>query len=183
MSSLRARLFLAPWWVQALVTGTIFGAYMGVFAVIANDHGVPSGVVSGIISGVVFGLGMGWSVNRERNRWRAAVGHCLSDAELRLVHRAAVKGSVPNDPRLRLAAIRSARHALSQRYNKRLEAAALFTILPLLVIGMSVFDSPWWLVAMPLWLYGGYLTWAAPRKLRARINALSYQSDYSLHSD
>ena len=183
MSSLRARLFLAPWWVQALVTGTIFGAYMGVFAVVANDQGVPSGIVSGIIGSVVFGLGTGWFANRERNQWRAAVGRDLSEAELRRVHRAAVKGPVPDDPRLRLAAIRSARRALSQQYDRRLEAAAVLTILPLLVIGLSVFDSPWWLVAMPPWLYGGYLTWAAPRKLRARINALSYQSDYSLQSE
>lgn len=167
---MRTRLFLAPWWVQATVYGTVLAVFLAVYLV-SDGEGWRSSVVGGLVSGVLFGSFMGWVSVREQARWRTAAGRGLDDEELVIVHRAASTREVPTDPRLRAAALRAVTHALDQRRRNRWQTAVFLVLLPVLA-ALNALDSWWWLVLVPVYLYGIHETWAEPRRLRARVAEL-----------
>jgi hypothetical protein len=168
---MRSRLFLAPWWVNALVIGVFFGTFMAGFSALEDDEGWLTVVVFGTISGILFGAAMGWWGRREQSRWRKAAGLDLDDEQLLVVHRAMTNGPVPSDPRLRLAAFHAATYE-QERIGGPWASVVFLLAIPVLVV-LRIVDSWWWLVLVPLYLYGAYETWAQPRRLRARIALLS----------
>lgn len=173
---MRSRLFLAPWWVQALESGVFLGALVAIWGTLEDHQEWGWAVLSGTISGMLFGPFVAWGSVRERTRWRRAVGRDLSDAELNIVHRATTKGPVPSDPRLRLATVRSARYGLDKRDNEG-SAGVIGLVIVAVLIWLQFRDSLWWLVPVAPLAFAGYEIWAEPRRLRARINVLSRDPD------
>jgi hypothetical protein len=174
---MRTRLLLARWWVQGLVSGAFFAAYMTGFALLINDEGWVGALITGVLSGAWFGAFSAWWAIRERNRWRRSVGRGLSDAEQQIVHRASLIGPVPADPRLRDAAIRDATAGLERREGRRRKDWVTLVGLLVLTVVLGVTSSPWWFVMTLLLVYGGYETWSAPRAMRARIQVLSHEPE------
>jgi hypothetical protein len=167
---MRSRLFLAPWWVNALVYGTLFAVAATTFMVLDDEFGWLTAVVTGTAAGAFMAAIIGWSSAREQAGWRRAAGLDLDDEQLLSVRRAVTKGLVPSDPRLRQAARDAATYDLAQLDGQWRIAQLL--VFPLLFI-RSLFDSWLWVVLAPLYLYGIYEIWSQPRKLRARIDLLS----------
>ena len=165
-----SRLFLAPWWVNALVSGAGIGALIGIVSALKDDGGWFS-LVLGTLCGLVAAAGAGWRTARDQAMFRRVAGFDLDDQQLRIVHRAAAKGPVPSDPRVKLAALHVATYDLSNRAGPGTSMAFLL-LFPVFVVFM-VFDSWWWVGLMPLYLFGVYDIWVQPRKLRARIELLS----------
>ena len=166
-----SRLFLAAWWVHALASGALFTAYMATLSVLKDDAGWLTTAVLAIVSGGLFGAYMGWSTHREQRRWRRAAGLNLDEDELLIVRRAMTTGPVPSEQRLRIAVVNGAIHEVSRQ-------GGPWAVVPFLLgfpglILLSGADSWWWLVVVPLYLYGVYEVWSQPRKLRARIDLLS----------
>lgn len=168
---MRSRLFLAPGWVQALVTGIFFGVYMATLSRLRDDVGWLPAVGIGALSGLLFGVYMGWVARREQTGWRRAAGLDLDGEELLIVHRAMTKGPMPSDPRLRLAVRHAADHDIARQDGPWTGAAVLLAF-PV-VIALHGVDWRWWLVLIPLCLWGTYEVWSHPRRLRARIALLS----------
>ncbi|MRJ76615.1 hypothetical protein GEV29_08715 [Aeromicrobium sp. SMF47] len=173
---MRSRLFLAPWPVQAFVSGVFFAAVVAVGVLVDDPQDWDGALLIGVIGGLVFGPLCGWGGVRAQTRWRRAAGSDLSDAELLVVHRAEAKGPVPADPRLRLAAVRAARHSLELADNDRWSDAIRLVLLAALICLRS-WDSLSWVVVVPLAALAGYQIWAVPRRLRARIEVLSREVD------
>ncbi len=174
---MRTRLFLAPAWVQGLVSGVSFAVYMTVFAALFNGEGWPGSLIFGVLVGAMFGAFSAWFAVREQLRWRRSVGRGLSTAEQQIVHRASSKGPVPADPRLRQAAISGATAELNRREGRRREGGATLVGLLALAVVLGVTISPWCFVMALLLVYGGYQTWSAPRVARARIQVLSREPE------
>lgn len=168
---MRSRLFLAPWWVQGVVLGALFAAYMATLSVLRDDVGWRPTVGLAAVSGGLFGAYMGWSTHREQRRWRRAVGFDLDEDEQLVVHRAMTTGPVPSEQRLRIAAVDGAIHEVSRQDGPW--AAVAFLIGFPALIALSGADSWWWLVLVPFYLYAAYEIWSQPRRLRARIDLLS----------
>ncbi|MFC5676583.1 hypothetical protein [Aeromicrobium endophyticum] len=168
---MRSRLFLAPWWVQAVVLGALFAAYMAILSAAKDDVGWRPTAVLAIVSGSLFGAYTGWSTHREQRRWRKAAGLDLDEDELLIVHRAMAKGPVPSEQRLRTAAVDGAIHEVS-RQDGPWAAAAFLLGFPCLIVLYGA--ASWWsLVLVPFYLYAAYTLWSQPRRLRARIDLLS----------
>lgn len=155
--------------------GVYFGTFMAAVAAFEDEQGWLSAATRGIMSGVLFGVFMGWSSVRERNRWRAAVGDDLSEAEWRVVYRAATGGPVPADTKLREASARAASDRLKKRQNDLVLNLVMFVafILGLLAFVLVWSQSPWWLLLAAVFVYGAYETWAEPRRLSTRVELLS----------
>ncbi|QGG42230.1 hypothetical protein [Aeromicrobium yanjiei] len=173
---MRSRLYLAPWWVQALTSGAFFAAVVAVGVLVDDPQDWDGALLIGVIGGLVFGPLCGWGGVREQTRWRRVAGSDLSHAELLVVHRATKKGPVPADPRLRLAAVRAATHSLEGADEDRW-SDVIFLVSLAAIIWLLSLDSLWWLIALPFVAFVGYEMWAEPRRLRARIEVLSREVD------
>ncbi|MRK00962.1 hypothetical protein GEV27_05455 [Aeromicrobium sp. S22] len=173
---MRSRLYLAPWWVQALTSGVFFGAAMAIWEILREPQDWGWSLVGGVIGGMIFGSVVGWGSVRDRTRWRRAAGSDLSDAELLVVYHAEAKGPIPSDPRLRLATVRAARYRLEKLDDDKW-VGGMVLVLAAVMIWLQFRDSLWWLIAIPLFTYACYGIWAEPRRLRARIEVLSREVD------
>ncbi|MFI5693502.1 hypothetical protein ACIA58_16765 [Kribbella sp. NPDC051586] len=169
---MRNYLSAAPKWVVALIAGAGFGTGMGSF--IRNDGSSwTETIVSGLILGVAFGIPMAFWFDKEQRKMRAVEGDIPTE-KLKAAHRAAMRGPVPEDPEIRVAALRIASHQLREygQIRKPLRIVLALLVLTFSVLG-SVTNSPWYLllaVAPASILAEAFYL---PRRARGRIKLLS----------
>ncbi|MCD5351211.1 hypothetical protein [Kineosporia mesophila] len=171
---MRTWLVGAPRWKLALVQGTFFGAGLAIFAFFSSS-GPEEGaarfigpVVVGVVGGVVFGFFMGHVIANLNGALVRAAG--LNDPhELRQAIRAGRRGSVPADPRIRQAALRVARHHLSEAERRGRSSRTLFAVFTLAYIAMATLLSPWWLVTAAFFAALLVCTVIQPNRLTLRI--------------
>ncbi|MCE0535545.1 hypothetical protein LWF15_08485 [Kineosporia rhizophila] len=171
---MRTWLVGAPRWKLGLFQGTLFGTFMAVFAAFfSSGSGEGAGrfvgaVVGGVVGGVFFGFFMSHFIANKNAALIGAAG--LDDpAELRQAVRAARRGPVPADPRIRQAALRVARHQLSELEGQRTGSLAVFALFILVYVAMAFLSSPWWLVAAVFFTAMLIVTVMQPSRLANRI--------------
>jgi hypothetical protein len=95
-----------PIWLGGVLSGLLFGVAFGAF-VRYDGAGWGATVAVALGAGVFFGVAMGrWSRRWDRTMREAEPD--LSADETKAAHRAAVGGPVPDDPRIRAAALKIA---------------------------------------------------------------------------
>ncbi len=137
---------------------------MTAYALLEDHDGWVAAAVFGASSFVFFGAYAGWAGHRARSRWRTTAGLDLDDDQLLIVHRAMTTGPVPSDPRLRVAAVNAATYDLA-RLDGPWVGVAFMLLFPVVIV-FRVYDSWWWALLVPLYLYGVHQVWATPRRLR-----------------
>ncbi|WP_350280200.1 hypothetical protein [Kribbella sp. HUAS MG21] len=129
-------------------------------------------VVGALVTGVPVGIVAGWWSARWRQRMKDAEGGLPPD-KVRLAHRAAMGGDVPEDEEIRSAALRIASGYLAD-YTSRARRLSIIVMAALLIgsIAAAVSESLWalWGALVPALLL--YMHWYWPRRLRRRIQAL-----------
>jgi hypothetical protein len=167
----RERMQRAPWWVWSLQLGGIFALFRFLWDLLIGDASVPLALVSGLVGGAFFGLIFGPLSARMARRQRNAMGQ-VSDEEARVVQRAAVRGPLPTDPRLRNAAAGAATNQLEQLRRQRYWAPVFWLLVIALTLWLAVTDSPWW--GLLCVFFAGFLVvqlWM-PRHLSRRVARL-----------
>lgn len=184
---MRRFLIQAPWWVLSVVTGVPFGVAMVVMShVLLPSVGHPTrslpliaNVILGMLAGVVFGAVMGPLAARLNRRTRSVLGP-LPAEDFAVVLRAAARGPVPADPRLRRAAGRLAQLRLDELNRNRAGTSAVFSLGFLMEVYAAVVTSAWfWLGALVCASVIAGQLWF-PRRLRRRIEQLHGGDDSSL---
>ena len=84
-----------PPWIAAVMGGVLFGLGMGAFTRLDGSSWAAAGV-GALVTGVPFGLAMGWWSARWQRGMKDAEGDLPPD-KVRLAHRAAAGGAVPED--------------------------------------------------------------------------------------
>jgi hypothetical protein len=159
-------------WIPAVMAGVLFGVMMGAFTKHDGSNWTAAGI-GALVTGVPFGLTMGWWSARWQRGMKDAEGD-IPDEKVRLAHRAALGGPVPEDEQVRSAALRIASRYLAD-YTGR--TRWLFIIVPVLILIGSVVgavsESPRGLLAALVSAAILYTRWYWPRRLRRRIASLS----------
>jgi Flp pilus assembly protein TadB len=155
-----------------VLAGVLFGVVMGAFTKHDGSSWTAAGV-GAIVGGVPFGLAMGWWSARWRREMKAAEGD-LPNEKVRLAHRAALGGPVPEDEEIRAAALRIASRYLAD-YTGR--TRWLFIIVAALIligsVAGAVSESPWGLLRAIFPAALLYTWWYWPRRLQRRIALLT----------
>jgi hypothetical protein len=162
---LRGALIRAPWWVWALVLGTLFGLGQFTVQLVSGRSVVPS-AVGAAVAALLFGVIAGPGMHRRDVGHRAAMGD-IPMARRRTVNRAARRGPVPTDPELRRAALAVLALQL-ETYRRQRWAIVFWSFMIAVSVLLAVPDGGWWLLAVPL--FTGFLAlqlWM-PRQLRRR---------------
>lgn len=160
---------MAPWWVQGVIFGLVFAVAMAVVTRYQERQWSASVVVGALLGGAVYGLGMGLFVRRRRPRMlRGLEG--FASVERQLVFRAASRGPVPEDSRLREAAIMVLQRRRDDAIRTRPRFIAIFGGFLVLTVVVALMDtSPWWWVAIALWVGFILLTALTPRLIDRRL--------------
>lgn len=143
----RDRLSQAPWWVLALVMGTLFGLGMVVFGLLQGESTV-SAAVTGALAGAFFGLVMGPVARRAHLRQHAALGE-VTPAQRRTARRAAWRGPVPADAEVCRAAVDLLDHQVVV-YRRLRWAIVMYAGFLVLTVWLVVSDSPWFALELPV---------------------------------
>lgn len=159
--------------LSGLAAGLVFGIAFGAF-IKYDDGSWDEAVGFGLAAGAFFGVAMGRWADRWFRTMQTAEGDLAAD-EAKAAHQAAAGGPVPQDPRIRAAALRIAlsNQALEIRGIRRVFLLVVAGLITIGCVASAITGSPWSLVFMvgPLAiLYGGLVT---PRRTRERIRLLS----------
>lgn len=144
---------------------------MGVFIKVRESSSWTTALAAGAISGILFGAMMGPTMAKQNRRHRQATGD-LSPQDFFVVQRAARRGPIPTDPRLRAAAARAAAFQLDNARGHRKSGIPIFG-LGLAMSVAFVFQSRWWLLVMPAYAYLLIALWELPKRLERRRKLLS----------
>lgn len=159
-------------WISAVAGGVLFGVVMGAFTKHDGSSWTGAGI-GALLTGVPFGLTMAWWSARWQRGMKDAEGD-MPDGKVRLAHRAAMGGPVPEDEEIRSAALRIASRQLADYTGRR---RWLLIIVPVLVligsVAGAVSESPWGLLGALVPAAILYARWYWPKRLRRRIAALS----------
>jgi Flp pilus assembly protein TadB len=165
--SMRPVLMKLPWWQWSLITGVPFGVLSFLFlgSRYPNDWIIWAG------AGIVFGAAMGPILAGQARRLRPLI-ESMSAEKYDQVRRAAARGPVPADPRLRQEAARLAAHNYDELTRFRVPLLIAFGLFFVLAVLAAVVSSPWsWLSAAFFALMLAFqVLW--PRRLRRRIDRL-----------
>lgn len=160
------------WWASAVMGGVLFGVVMGAFTKLDGSSWTAAGV-GALVTGVPFGLVAGWWSARWQRGMKDAEGGLPAD-KVRLAHRAAIGGAVPDDEEVRSAALRIASRYLAD-YTGRMRTLSIILMVALLigsVVG-AVSESPWALLGALVPVVLLFTQWYWPRRLRRRIRSLT----------
>ncbi|MFG1817071.1 hypothetical protein ACGFIF_25165 [Kribbella sp. NPDC049174] len=159
-----------PWWVAAVMGGVLFGLVMGAFTKLDGSSWTAAGV-GALVTGIPFGLAMGWWSARWQRGMKDAEGDLPPD-KVRMAHRAAMGGAVPED--VRSAALRVASRYLAD-YTGRTRRLSVILMVFLLIgsVAGAVSESPWALLGSLVPGVFLYTQWDWPRRLRRRIRSLT----------
>jgi hypothetical protein len=166
-----------PNWFMGVLSGLLFGVGFAAF-VKYDGAGWGATVGIGLASGVFFGFSMG----RWGGRWARTMQEAeseLSAEEAKAARRAADRGPVPDDPRIRMAALKiaTAQQTLEVSGARRIFPQVVAVLVVVGVIVSAITESPWnlvFLVGPVAILYGGLV---APRRTRQRIRLLTPPAD------
>jgi Flp pilus assembly protein TadB len=167
ISSVRPGLMNLTWWQWSLISGVPFGGLMFVFL----GSRYPNDWIIWVGAGVGFGAAMGPIIAGQARRLRPLI-ESVSAEEYVQVRRAAARGPVPADPRLRQAAARFASHRYEEMTRFHVPLLIAFCLFFVLAALAAVVSSPW------SWLSAGFFAlllafqvlW--PRRLRRRVERL-----------
>ena len=168
---MRERLQSAPWWVMSLISGGFFGVWMTIFGYLEHPGSWTRAIVIGLTEGVFFGAIMGPLQARQRRKRVAAIGS-MPAHDLRVAGRAAMRGPVPADPRVRQAAewLATTQLKASSRYRWiGLIIVAFYTVAS--VAFALTWSLWWWPVAVAAFSLCAWFI-VLPRQLRRRIEML-----------
>ena len=163
------------WWRYALVLTVLLGG-VGLALRTAFDGGVTTdGVASSAVAAVLYGPVLGLVLAR-RARWSrrvtARLGR-LTPAELREARRAADRGPVPEDARVRDAALWLAELRHEGTLRVRRAATVVWTVLLLVDLAVVLVAPGWpWWYGVALVALGLAATWWVPRDRAARVARL-----------
>lgn len=174
----------APWWKLALIQGTFFGACMAFFTRLLTDasdvfadHGIPL-IITALLYGTIFGVIMG-RITAAANRDTMAVADLDDPDELRQAARAATRGPIPADPRIRHAAHKIAVQRLVQFEGQRKFSLIAFAVAIPAYLAMTFWISRWWIAAAPWFVVMLAITWREPDRLARRVLDLGPSEDVS----
>lgn len=167
---MRLKLTMAPWWVQGLVSGLLFGAAMTVFAGF-RDGRWAAAAATGAVAGVFFGLAMGVMGSKINRRVLAGLEDLPPD-ELRTVARAASRGPAPADPRLREAAAGLVCRRRDEVLRTRRVSIGTFSVAVPLYVVLALTSTRWWWLAAVMFLVFLVATLLAPARLDRRLAVL-----------
>jgi hypothetical protein len=162
-------------WILAVMGGVLFGVVMGAFTKHDGSSWTGAGI-GALLTGVPFGLAMAWWSARWQRGMKDVEGG-MPNERVRLAHRAAMGGPVPEDEEIRSAALRIASRYLAD-YTGR-PRWLFIIVLVLILIGSvagAVSESPWGLLGALVPAALLYTRWYWPRRLRRRIAALTEAS-------
>lgn len=161
-----------PRWIAAVMGGVLFGLGMGAFTKLDGSSWIAAGVAA-LVTGIPFGLATDWWSARWLRGLKDAEGDLPPD-KVRLAHRAAIGGAVPEDEEVRSAALRIASRYLAD-YTGRIRSLSVILMVALLigsVVGV-VSETPWALLGALVPAVVLYTQWYWPRRLRRRIRSLT----------
>ncbi len=167
---MRWRLAASPWWVQGLLYGTFFGAWMTVFSRYQTGRWLVA-LGGGVVGGAFFGVTMGLLMSRASARVVADL-EGFSPFERRVVARASWRGPVPEDPRLRAAARSLLERRRDQVRRTRRLSLVVFPVFVLLYVVMAITRSWWWWLAAVAFVGFLVLTLTTPARLDRRLTLL-----------
>ncbi|WBQ06860.1 hypothetical protein [Kribbella sp. CA-293567] len=155
-----------------MLSGAFFGVVMGAFTKLDGSSWTAAGI-GAIATGVPFGLAMAWWSAGWKRAMKDAEGD-LPDEDVRLAHRAAMDGPVPEDEAIRSAALRIASRHLAE-YTGRSRWLFIIVLVLILIgsIAGAVSESPWGLLGAVVPAALLYTRWYWPRRLRRRIALLT----------
>jgi general stress protein CsbA len=172
---MRERFQNAPWWVYSLTMGGFFGAWTTVTGYLQHPGSWTRAIVMGLIQGVFFGAVMGPILTRQRRKRVAAIGK-MSASDLRAAGRAAMRGPVPADPRIRRAAEWLATNQLNETSRYRWIGLIMFVFFTVASIAFALtWSSWWWLGALAMFSLSAWFM-VLPRHLRRRIELLKLET-------
>lgn len=166
--------FRAPRWFWSLVSGVPFGVAMAGFFMIQNDGPLAAPAVVGVCAGVFFGFFMG----RWQARWieslRPGLAHLRRD-QRSAAARATMRGPVPADPEIRIAAnfLTEARREV----NKSQRHLRFFFPIAALLSLFLVAESRWWLALTALFIGMTLVQFWSSRQLEKRAALLTGSGD------
>jgi uncharacterized protein YjeT (DUF2065 family) len=170
---MRERFQNAPWWVMSLISGGVFGACMTVFGYLQHPGNWTRAIVMGLIEGVFFGALMGPLQARQRRKMIAAIGN-IPARDLRVAGRAAMRGPVPADPKIRRAAEWLATNQLNETSRYRWIGLIMFVFFTVASVAFALtWSSWWWLGAVAMFSLCAWFM-VLPRHLRRRIELLKH---------
>ncbi|GAB2596017.1 hypothetical protein [Kribbella endophytica] len=166
-----------PNWLTGVLSGLLFGVAFGAF-VKHDGAGWGATVGTGLAAGAFFGFAMGRWGGRWARTMREAESE-LSAEELKAAHQAADRGPVPDDPRIRAAALKiaTAQQTLEVSGVRRIFLQVVSVVVTAGIIVSAITESPWNLLFLVGPVAIGYGAWVAPRRSRARIRLLSSAAD------
>jgi hypothetical protein len=159
-------------WIPAVMAGVLFGVAMGA----STKHDGSSWTAAGIgalVTGVPFGVAMGWWSARWQRGMKDSEGG-IPPEKVRLAHRAALGGPVPEDEEIRSAALRIASR-LPAEYTGRTRWLFIIVLVLVLIgsVAGAVSESRWGLLGALVPAVLLYTRWYWPRRLRQRIKSLT----------
>jgi Flp pilus assembly protein TadB len=171
---LQARLATAPWWVSSSVLGACFAALTTAYAYLAHQEDTfGEALARGLIQGAGIGLALGFVLSRQRDTWRRAAGDDLDPDQLRRALKAADRGPLPTEPRMRAAAAAVLRHRLRTVGRHRTLSMCLLAVLVAAAVTAAVVGrTPWGWVAsavLAVVLAAGFVR---RRRMRRRLALL-----------
>jgi hypothetical protein len=170
---MRIRSSELPDWLPGAVSGVLFGAAAVAFVKYDGARWIEA-VAWGLAAGVLFGVVMGrWTARWIRTMNTATAD--LSPDEAKRAHRAATRGPVPDDPRIRSAAlgIALAHQSLQSRGRAHAFMRVLAPLLAVVCLYAAVTESAWNLIFVPVPVLMAYNAWITPRRTQRRIDLLS----------
>ena len=161
----------APRWVLGTVVCLPVAVVLTLMTRAREDASWTAAIIEGLAVGVVVGVVMGPFLHRQNRRTHEAIGE-VPDAVRRTAGRAALWGPVPEDPAVRQAALRIAKHSLAQASRRPVVArlgGALFVVASAY---LAVTQSLWWGLAAAFWVALLVVSVLLRPQLRRRIELL-----------
>jgi len=162
---------------RAVLAAVPFGIAMGAMNGIGQGNWI-SGLVSGIVAAAIFAVLLVGVIGPSLDRMHRAVraeGASLTDlsgSQKRRAQRAVNRGPVPNDDRVRRAAVGLAKHQLVEIRRARRLFNWTWPILTILFAAVAVIVTPWFAIAVVLTVGLWWFTRTQPARLQQRIALL-----------
>jgi hypothetical protein len=167
---MRERLQSAPWWVMSLISGGFFGVWMTIFGYLEHPGSWTRAIVIGLTEGVFFGAIMGPIQARQRRKRVAAIG-TMPARDLRVAGRAAMRGPVPADPKIRQTAEWLATNQLKETLRIRWPGLIFLMFLTVGSVAIALTSPWWWFGAAAMFSIFVFFV-VLPAHLRRRIEML-----------
>ena len=165
------------WWVRVSTSALPFGVVVGlIFAHRANGWNLADGLIGGVGGGLLFGLLMAWSHRRHQllREQRADVFTAGLPPQHRvLAVRASRGGPIPEDRATRAVAASLVRDRLERTDGQRGRAVLFFAVVGVLELVLALTSSPWFWLAVALFVWLILTVLQQPHKLRRRLAQLN----------